>query len=185
MICAAGALLAPWRKLIGPRSGAIMCPLRTPGSPMKVPASQTIKQRILDRIATRPSENAFLRSEFNDLAKSRTGVDKALRALVQQGVLVRGGYGVLVRARSLVYQDKQYAYPSVESDVFVREILDKIGVPYRPTQVVRDYMAGKTTQLQANLVLNVGRRRIRRKIGWGQRTVRYEYDRGRAIQCAG
>ncbi len=138
--------------------------------------SPPIKQRILDFLAAKPAENAFLRSEFNTLAESRSGIDKALRSLIQEGVLVRGGYGVVVRAKKGVIDGESYVSPVVDPDVFVKEALNKLGITYGPTQVVKDYMAGKTTQMQANLALNVGDRRIRRKIGWGRRFLRYEYE---------
>ena len=138
--------------------------------------SPPIKQRILDFLAAKPAENTFLRSEFNALAESRSGIDKALRSLIQEGVLVRGGYGVVVRAKKGVIDGKPYTRPIVRADIFVREALEKMGIPYGPTQVVKDYMAGKTTQMQANLVLNVGDSRVRRKIGWGPRVLRYEYE---------
>lgn len=66
---------------------------------MKVASHNTITNRIRNFLIARPKEMAFLRSEFNGFAPRRTGVDKALRVLVEEGVLVRGGYGVLVRGR--------------------------------------------------------------------------------------
>lgn len=66
---------------------------------MRVASHNTIINRIRDFLAARPKEVAFLRAEFDGFAARRTGVDKALRVLVAEGVLVRGGYGVLVRGR--------------------------------------------------------------------------------------
>ena len=57
---------------------------------MKVASHNTITNRIRNFLIARPKEMAFLRSEFNGFAPRRTGVDKALRVLVEEGVLVRG-----------------------------------------------------------------------------------------------
>ena len=66
---------------------------------MRVASHNTIVNRIRNFLAARPKEVVFLRAEFDGFAARRTGVDKALRVLVAEGVLVRGGYGVLVRGR--------------------------------------------------------------------------------------
>ncbi len=130
-----------------------------------------VKQRILDYLAARPNETAFLRTEFNALAVSRSGVDKALRALIDEGVLVRGGWGVVVRAERSPYSKS--LIPVSSPDDFSKEVLTKLRVPFGPTRLVRDYLSGQTTQMQANLVYSV-KTRIQRKIGFGKRGVQYE-----------
>ena len=130
-----------------------------------------IKQRILDYLAARPKETAFLRSEFVALAESRSGVDKALRALIKEDVFVRGGWGVLVRAVPSDYSKR--TIPLKPVDKFATEVLKKLGVQAGPSQMERDYRIGRTNQMQANLVISVNRR-ISRKIGFGRRMVRYE-----------
>ena len=134
-----------------------------------------IKQRILDYLAARPNETAFLRTEFATLAPSRSGVDKVLRALIDEGVLVRGGWGVVVRAEPRSYS--RVAIPVSSPDDFAAEVLSKLRVSFGPTILMRDYLVGRTTQMPANLVYSV-KSRIQRKIGFGKRVVRYERDQG-------
>ena len=134
--------------------------------------TSNVKQDILDYLAARPGENAFIRSEFNSLSRSRSGVDKALRVLVKEGMLVRAGYGVLVRGR-YVPEIKSGA-PVVWPEVFVQEALVKLGVEPKPNSAVVEYNSGRTTQVPVWLAFEVGKSRIVRKIGIGKRKVNYE-----------
>lgn len=56
-------------------------------------------------------------------------------------------------------------------DASVEEILLKLGVDPRPNSAVRDYNAGRTTQVPACLAYDVGRARIVRKLGVGKRML--------------
>ena len=109
-----------------------------------------IQQRILDYLASRPEENAFLRSEFNGCGRTRSGVDKALRALVRQGVLVRGGYGVLVRGRYNRFTGT--ITPSTSADVFALEALRKLDVQFEMDGATQAYNRGDTTQIPSGLL---------------------------------
>ena len=134
--------------------------------------TSNVKQGILDYLAARPDENAFIRSEFNLLSRSRSGVDKALRALVKEGVLVRGGYGVLVRG---MYNDLvKKVTPTVSADVFAREVLRKLDIPFNADSARLAYNRGETTQVPAWLAVNVGKLRITRRIGYNKRWLNYE-----------
>ncbi|MBU2792800.1 hypothetical protein HAQ01_05250 [Acidithiobacillus thiooxidans] len=134
--------------------------------------TSNVKKDILDYLAARPDENAFLRSEFDSLSKSRSGVDKALRALVKEGMLVRGGYGVLVRG---MYNDLvNQVTPTVSADKFAREVLCKLDIPFRTDSARLAYNRGETTQVPAWLAVNVGKGRISRKIGYNKRWLNYE-----------
>ncbi|MBU2761711.1 hypothetical protein [Acidithiobacillus sulfurivorans] len=134
-----------------------------------------VKQRILDYLSARPDENAFIRSEFNALSQSRSGVDKAIRVLVSEGVLVRGGYGVLVRGEFI--PEIQSAAPLVWPEIFAKEALVKLGIDPKPNSAVVEYNSGRTTQVPAWLAFDVGNSRIVRKIGFGKRLVNYERER--------
>lgn len=135
----------------------------------------TAKQLIVDYLTARPQENAFLRSEFDALGKSRSSMDKALRQLIKEGILVRGGWGVLVRGQYTACSRKPS--PVCDPHTFGFEALRKLGVepehdPHghepiapAPTQVdepVRD--PGRTL---------VGRSRISRRIGFNDVWLRY------------
>jgi Transcriptional regulators len=131
-----------------------------------------VKQGILDYLSARPDENAFIRSEFNALSRSRSGVDKAIRALVAEGVLVRGGYGVFVRGEIGALTGK--FIPVVSVDQFSREVLRKLDVSFGPNSALRAYNEDRSTQVPAWLAYEVGKSRIVRKIYSGKRMVIYE-----------
>ena len=130
-----------------------------------------IKDRIKRYVGERPNENAFLRKEFSSLG-SRTAVTDAIRELIGDGFFVRGGTGVLVKAK---YNDiiKDFA-PVVSPDQFSKEVLIKIGVDPQPNSALVEYNAGRSTQIPAWLCYRVDRR-IVRKIGFKKRWVQYEY----------
>lgn len=132
--------------------------------------TSTVKQSMLDYLAARQEESVFLRSEFDDLSKSRSGVDKALRALVEEGRLVRFGYGLLARARKSSWTG-EYVEDTKGSGEF--EAMRKLGISFRLGKAFRDYNEGKTTQVPAKLTFDVGNSRITRKIG-GYDGVRFE-----------
>ncbi|WP_221189711.1 hypothetical protein [Azomonas macrocytogenes] len=44
----------------------------------------------------------------------------------------------------------------------------------KPFRLVRDYNSGTSQQLAAGIVLDTGRCRITRKLGFGKQTVAYE-----------
>ncbi|EQD24476.1 MAG: hypothetical protein D084_Lepto4C00430G0002 [Leptospirillum sp. Group IV 'UBA BS'] len=141
----------------------------------KISSKGEIKMAIKDRIklyvGERPHENAFLRKEFSSLG-SRTAVTDAIRELIGDGFFVRGGTGVLVKAK---YNDiiKDFA-PVVSPDQFSKEVLIKIGVDPQPNSALIEYNSGKSTQIPAWLCYRVDRR-IVRKIGFKKRWVQYEY----------
>lgn len=141
-----------------------------------------VKRSILDYLASRPEENAFIRSEFDALSKSRSGVDKALRALVKEGVLVRGGYGVLVRGEIGELTGK--IVPVVSVDQFSKEVLRKLGVSFGPNSALRAYNEDRSTQVPVWLAYEIGKSRITRKIFSGKRMVNYERN-GKWISLSG
>ena len=129
------------------------------------------RRQIEKWLEARPEEKAFLRSEFEAFGK-RSTVDKALQGLVRDKVLFRCGYGVLVRGR---WNEtfKKYS-PALGPDEFSKIILRKLGVEPRLGKSARDYNAGKSTQIPVALVYEVGKNRVRRRIGYNKRWVVYE-----------
>lgn len=137
-----------------------------------------VKKRILDYLAARPQEKAFLRSEFDGLAKSRSGVDKAVRALINEGLLVRGGWGVLVRAQ--MGRIVKGPVPVCGVAEFGFEALRKLGIdPQDDPEFVKArqaYNARQTTQVPIGGFTLVGKSRITRRIGFNKNTLRFARD---------
>ena len=109
-------------------------------------------------------EDVFLTREFRDLGEERQ-VLRALRALVDDGRLVRLGYGVYARAEPSPLTGR----PMLTGQGFgpvVRQALDKLQVPWEPSAAERDYNAGRTTQVPM-------RPRVRLRSGRFSRKLRY------------
>jgi hypothetical protein len=110
-----------------------------------------------DRIGTRISRsraNVFLTREFNELG-GEDQVLRALRQLVQEGRLVRLGYGVYGRATpSPLSGQPMLATP----DGFIgasREALTKLGVTWEPSSWEVAYNEGRSTQVPVNAAVRV------------------------------
>lgn len=58
------------------------------------------------------------------------GVDRALRKLVEDEVLVRGGYGIYVRAKRVELFGKEYLATVTMFDEWYPEVLAKLGASW-------------------------------------------------------
>jgi len=129
---------------------------------------------VLDRlqrsIANRHDE-VFLRADFESFA-SQAQVGRALKVLTTSGVLVKLGVGVYAKAKPSVLSG--LPIPVKPLEVLAPRVLEKLGVPVEASRLTTAYNEGHSTQLPAGIVLNTGRRRIRRKLGFNGRSVQYE-----------
>ncbi|WP_298139265.1 hypothetical protein [Acidiferrobacter sp.] len=138
------------------------------------------RQALEAYLAARPRENAFVCAEFvAALAPtSYSSIARALAALVREGVLVKVGYGVYVRAAVEEDNGKRFVYPACSDRAYARELLIKLGISPGTDSVTRAYNEDRSTQVPAWLAYDVGRSRIVRKIGFGKRVLQYERSRG-------
>lgn len=113
----------------------------------------------------------ILRAELRGLGSS-SQLSVALRALQDQGVLVRIGVGIYAKAKPSVLSGKPIPISPLE--VLAPLALQKLGVNVQASRRVRDYNDGSTTQVPSGLVVNVGRQRVTRKIGFNGKVVEYE-----------
>ncbi|MGI4814839.1 MAG: DUF6088 family protein [Janthinobacterium lividum] len=132
-----------------------------------------IEDRLRISVAKHASD-VFLRTDFARFG-SEAQVGRALRRLVDDGVLVKLGVGVYAKAKKSVLSGLPIPVQPVE--ILAKKALAKMGVRMYPRENVALYNAGKTTQLPAGTVINIGNRRIVRKIGFGKKVVRYESNR--------
>lgn len=130
-----------------------------------------IERRVKAKIARTKKSDVFLRSEFDPFG-SQAQVGRALRQLVEDGVLVRLGVGVYARAKPSVISGKPIPVQPVE--ILAEQALKKLGVKIEPSSQTKRYNSGATTQLPTLPVINTGLQRIVRKLGFGARTVQYE-----------
>ena len=120
----------------------------------------TLRERVEQRIAER-RDDVFLPREFRDLG-GEDQVLRVLRGLTRDGRLMRLGYGVYGRAE----RSRLTGQPMLAAqDGFIgaaQQALDKLGVPWEPTEFQRAYNAGRSTQVPVNPAVRVKGRFVRR-----------------------
>jgi len=133
--------------------------------------AMNIVDRIKRSVANR-DDGVFLRGEFERFG-SPAQVGRALAQLTREGGLVRLGVGVYAKAKPSVLTGKPI--PARPLEVLAPEVLKKLGIAVKPSRLTQDYNAGRSTQLPFGIVLNTGKRRIARKLGFNGKSVRYEH----------
>ena len=124
--------------------------------------------KIAERIQS-SSDAVFLTREFSDLSDERQ-VLRALRQLVDEGKIIRVGYGVYTRAEPSAITGTPVMATPGGFGVVARRALTKLGVDWQPTQQETDYVQGKSTQIPVNTVLRI-KSRFNRKLYNGKRPL--------------
>ena len=137
-------------------------------------------ERLTRSIKQRPG-NVVLRSDVASFG-SASQVSEALRQLQAQGLLARIGTGVYAKTRVSSVTGAVIPAGSLES--LAAEALKKLGVEIRLGAAAAAYNAGMTTQIPGAVVVNTGRKRIRRRIEVGGRRLVYENDFQDAVAVA-
>jgi len=120
----------------------------------------TLREKVEGRIAER-RDDVFLPREFRDLG-GEDQVLRVLRGLTREGRLLRLGYGVYGRAEiSRLSGEPMLAARGGFIDA-ARQALDKLGVPWEPTEFQRAYNEGRSTQVPLNPAVRVKSRFARR-----------------------
>lgn len=133
---------------------------------------KTIIERISASIRTSPAM-VFLRKEFDGFGHYRQ-VSRAVKDLVGSGELVRVGYGIYAKARPSVLSGRPVPALSLMEIGF--EVMRKLGIVADGGKDARALRDGLSTQVPMLPVINVGKSRIKRKIGFAHRQIIYEKD---------
>jgi hypothetical protein len=136
-----------------------------------------IEERIVRSIA-RCKDDVFIRNEFSAIG-SEAQVSRALRNLVSRGFIVKLGVGVYAKAKKSILSGA--AIPVRPVGILGPIALRKLGVKTYPSQITRAYNSGESTQIPAGNIVNVGKRRINRKLGFGKQSITYETNNRPAI----
>ena len=115
---------------------------------------QTLREKIERRIARKKGDDVFLTREFTNLG-GEDQVLRALRKLVDDGRLVRLGYGVYGRATVSRLSGKPMLNSREGFSGVVRQALNKLGVEWEPTEAERAYNEGRSKQVPVNPVVRV------------------------------
>ena len=119
-----------------------------------MPRKQTLREKIERRIVRKKGDDVFLTREFMKLG-GEDQVLRALRKLVEDGRLVRLGYGVYGRAIVSRLNGRPMLYSRDGFAGVARQALDKLGVDWEPTEAERAYNEGRSTQVPVNPVVRV------------------------------
>lgn len=112
----------------------------------------------------------ILRADLNDFGEPRQ-ISRALKALVEDGELIKFGYGVYVKAEKTPYSDKPIMIiPMAEA---CAEALNRLGIRWQLGQAIQDYNNGKTQQVPAKFVVQL-KDRFRGQLGAGKRMIIFE-----------
>ncbi|MBR0969695.1 DUF6088 family protein [Bradyrhizobium japonicum] len=119
-----------------------------------MPRKLTLRQKIEHRIARKEGEDVFLTREFKKLG-GEDQVLRTLRTLVDEGQLVRLGYGIYGRARPSSLSGKAVLSSREGFLGVAQQALDKLGVEWEPTEAQRAYNEGRSTQVPVNPVVRI------------------------------
>ncbi len=130
----------------------------------------TVKERIATSLKA-SKDFVFLRKEFDRFGDYRQ-VSRAVNELMDDGLIVRVGYGVYASA---IKSPLSGAPVPKEALVSIGlEAMRKMGVKADVGASERALQEGRSTQVPMLPVISIGRARISRKIGFGKRTIAYE-----------
>jgi len=134
--------------------------------------SATVKERIAARLRA-SKDCVFLRSEFDHFGDYRQ-VSRAVKDLSADGIIVRVGYGLYARGRKSSLSNM--TVPDATLVTIGLEAMRKLGVKADVGKEARALRDGLSTQVPMLPIISVGNSRVRRKIGFGKRTVVYAKD---------
>ncbi len=103
---------------------------------------------------------------------SEASVKRALKDLTSIGVLVRLGMGIYAKAKPSLISGKPIPVQPLE--VLGPQALTKLGVRLGQSLQTAAYNSGLTAQVPTGVVVNIGKQRISRKIGFNGKFLQYE-----------
>ncbi len=130
------------------------------------------KVKIAAFIDVAPGE-ILLRSSFAALG-TPSRITRAINSLIAEGKIVRLGYGVYAKAAPSSISGNPIPRKFLEE--LTPEIFNQLGISFDYGKAIKDYVAGKSTQVPTALIISTGSRRISRKISLGSGRVLYERD---------
>jgi hypothetical protein len=133
-------------------------------------AKATSKDRILASLRASNSK-VFLREEFNRFGNYRQ-VCRVVKELLDEGRILRLGYGTYVKARPSTISGKP-----VPDDSLVNigmEAMKKLGIKVNAGKDMQALISGESTQVPMLPIVNIGKARICRKLSLGTRSLVYE-----------
>ena len=129
----------------------------------------TIQDRLETRIK-RAKRSVFMRSDFADIA-DYDQVGRGLRNLVRDGLLLKIGYGLYVRARvNRITGTLMPDHPAGNDGVLI-EAMERLGVDYQLDDLSLKSLSGENSQIPASIKIIPKSSRFTRKIAVGKQRV--------------
>ena len=119
-------------------------------------------------------KTVFLRSDFETFGTS-TRVTRALQELIREGLIIRVGRGIYVKARLSSVTGNPVPVEPLET--VAHKALAALGVDVQLGSAQKAYVGGFTLDVPMEIAIDVGSSRISRRIGFGGREVRLERNR--------
>jgi len=129
-----------------------------------------LKTRMLRSIGKREGE-ILLRRDFEGWASS-SQVTRTLQSLLSRGVILRLGYGVYTKARPSALSGRPV--PRQPLEVLAAETFQRLNLRVSPGSSLQAYARGTSPQIPMQAVFRMGQSRCCRRLGVGDRTIRYE-----------
>ena len=129
----------------------------------------TIQDRLETRIK-RAKRSVFMRSDFADIA-DYDQVGRGLRNLVRDGLLLKIGYGLYVRARINRITGALMPDNPGGNDGVLIEAMERLGVDYKFDDLSLKNLSGESTQIPASVKIIPKSSRFTRKIAVGKQRV--------------
>jgi hypothetical protein len=142
---------------------------------INMPNRSTVYERIIERMNEMTECNVFLRQDFSDLGSySQIGV--ALNQLCREQKLKRIGQGLYGKTKTCEIP------PFTGEKILAKgltqiapEALTRLGYNVVPSKALLDYNSGQSTQVPTGRRLCIQGRQTRRRIGYDDVYVSYEY----------
>lgn len=147
------------------------------GGSRNVESKPTVQQSLARQLRC-SSRRVFLRRDFSGRASDET-IRKALLGLQREGLLVRIGHGIYVRAQRSSFSGK--ILPEGGMTEIVREVAERLGREVIPDPQTQAYNAGLSTQVPTGRYVELSGPPMRRKLTFGRGTVKM-VARGQARQ---
>ena len=131
--------------------------------------SNSFREKALQYIESLPY-NVVLRSDLEELGSPRQ-VSRVLKALLEDGFLVKLSYGVYAKSEKTPYSDR--AIIKIGFTDACAEALDRLGTDWEVGTAIREYNEGKTQQVPVRFTVKL-KSRMRRKFVSGKQQLYIE-----------
>ncbi|WP_318492129.1 S-adenosylhomocysteine hydrolase [Photobacterium leiognathi] len=125
----------------------------------------TVMQRVKIRLSRTKRKSVFIRSDFNDLG-GYAQVGRVLRTLTDDGLLIKMGYGVYVKARRNRFTNE--SMPDIDGgiDAAFIEALNQLNVGFDFDEITTKYLRGEIAQIPVKISFII-KQRFSRKLAIG------------------